>query len=416
MKRKVYVNDLQPGMYVDELDRPWLETPFLFQGFPLRDAKELALLQQYCEFVYILDERSEKIAPREHEASHRFNTRQLNVAPQAQKRRTSQDHLQLISELRRVKTTYDQSHDYIAEVLEDVRFGRSFNIEDGKQLVEKFITSIMRNENALLLLTQLKDYDEYTVRHSLNVCILSIVFGRHLKLKPAELKVLGLGALLHDIGKMKIPSAILNKAGKLDKAEFERIKQHPLYGYRLLSARNDFNPVVAEIALSHHERIDGKGYPRGLKGDQLKTLPMMVAIIDVYDAITTKRCYRDGISPHEALKLMYENEIGAFREDLLDRFIQCLSIFLVGSIVELDNGEVGIVMSVNHEHHLAPVVLLVLGPDKQPYTPRKVCNLQLLARNGSPVRIKRILESNAYNINATEILFEENDFLSLQLI
>jgi len=411
MRQKVYVNDLHLGMYVDELDRPWLETPFLFQGFPIRDQQELEQLQEYCEFVYILDECNEKIAAKKAKPSHRFNTHQLNLHPSSTNEQGGHDEHLKLKELRGIKKTYNQSHDYIAGVLEDVQFGRTFNIETGKQVVEHFTHSIIREENALLLLTQLKDHDEYTVRHSLNVCIMSIIFGKHLELKDSELRVLGQGGLLHDIGKMKIPAAILNKPGRLTRGEFELVKRHPVDGYRLLSNRLEISPGVAEIALMHHERLDGSGYPRGLTEDQLKTLPMMVAIIDVYDAITTRRAYHDGISPHEALRLMYENEIGAFRRDLIDKFIHCLSIFPIGSIVELDNGEIGIVMSVNHSHHLFPVVL---DRDKQPYTPRKVCNLKLLADNGKPVRIKRILESNAYNLNASDILREENDFEALQ--
>ena len=242
------------------------------------------------------------------------------------------------------------------------------------------------------------------------------MLGKHLNLKPAELRILGLGALLHDIGKMKITSTIINKHGALSDEEFSQVKQHPEYGYQLLKNRAELNPAIAEIARSHHERIDGSGYPRQLKADTLSGLAMIVAIIDVYDAITTKRCYHDGISPHEAIRLMYESELGAFRRDLLDKFIQCLSIFPVGSIVELSSGETGIVMSVNRNHHLLPVVLLVLGPDKQAYCPRKVCNLELMANNETPIKIRKILESNAYGINVAKILFDENNFDSLELI
>ncbi len=414
MRRKVYIKDLDFGMYVDELDRPWIETPFLFQGFPIREQKELDQLAQHCEFVYIYDERSEAIK-RHKPAPHRFQTAQLNI-PQKQSNQSQQDHHHLVAEIRSIKKTYDQSHHYITKVLGDIQFDRTFNVSDGKALVEKMAGSIIKNDNALMLMSQLKDYDEYTVRHSLNVCIMSIVFGKHLNLKPAELRVLGLGALLHDIGKMKISNSILNKPDALSDAEFAQIKQHPEYGYQLLKKRSELNPAIAEIARSHHERVDGSGYPRQLKADTLNNLSMIVAIIDVYDAITTKRCYHDGISPHEAIRLMYESEVGAFRRDLLDKFIQCLSIFPIGSIVELSTNQIGIVMSVNRNHHLLPVVLLVLSPNKQTYCPRKVCNLELMANSETPIKIRKILESNAYNINVAKVLFDENNFNSLELI
>ena len=414
MRRKVYIKDLDFGMYVDELDRPWVETPFLFQGFPIREQKELDMLAQHCKFAYVYDDRDEKLK-RHKPAPHRFQTAQLNIA-QKQSIQPRQDHHHLIAEIRSIKKTYDQSHGYITQVLGDVKFDRTFNISDGKALVEKLTSSIIKNDNALMLMSQLKEYDEYTVRHSLNVCIMSIVFGKHLNLKPANLRVLGLGALLHDIGKMKIASSILNKPGTLSDEEYSQVKQHPEYGYRLLKKRTELNPAIAEIARSHHERIDGSGYPRKLKANTLNTLSMIVAIIDVYDAITTKRCYHNGISPHEAIRLMYESELGAFRRDLLDQFIQCLSIFPIGSIVELSTDEIGIVMSVNRNRNLLPVVLLVLSPEKQPYCPRKVCNLELMADNETPIKIRKILESDAYDINVAKVLFDENNFDSLELI
>ena len=413
MRRKVYIKDLDFGMYVDELDRPWIETPFLFQGFPIRSHKELDQLAQHCEFVYVYDERSETV--KHHKLTpHRFQTAQLNI-PQKQSNQPRQDHHRLVAEIRSIKKTYDQSHGYITRVLGDVQFDRTFNVNDGKALVEKLTDSVIKNDNALMLMSQLKEYDEYTVRHSLNVCIMSIVLGKHLKLKPAELNVLGLGALLHDIGKMKIANTIINKPGALSDEEFAQIKQHPEYGYKLLKNRAELNPAIAEIARSHHERIDGSGYPRQLKADVLNNLSMIVAIIDVYDAVTTKRCYHDGISPHEAVRLMYESELGAFPRDLLDKFIQCLSIFPIGSIVELSTNEIGVVMSVNRNHHLLPVVLLVLSPDKQAYCPRKVINLEQIAKSNIPIKIRKILESNAYGINVAKILFDENNFESLEL-
>jgi len=401
-------------MYVDELDRPWINTPFLFQGFPIRKQKELDQLAQHCKFVYVYDDRDEKLNKHK-PAPHRFQTTQLNIPPK-QSVQPRQNHHHLVAEIRRIKKTYDLSHGYITHVLEDVQFDRTFNVSDGKALVERMASSIIKNDNALMLMSQLKEYDEYTVRHSLNVCIMAIVFGKHLKLNPVQLRILGLGALLHDIGKMKIANSIVNKPGALSDEEFTQIKLHTEYGYRLLKKRAELNPAIAEIARSHHERIDGSGYPRHLTVETLNKLTMIVAIIDVYDAITTKRCYHDGISPHEAIRLMYESEEEAFPRDLLDKFIQCLSIFPIGSIVELSTGEIGIVMSVNRNHNLLPVVLLVLNPNKQAYCPRKVCNLELMANNETPIKIRKILESNAYNINVATILFEENDFESLELI
>lgn len=414
MRQRIPTHDLKFGMYVDELDIPWEESPFLFQGFPLRTDKELELLKSLCSYVYVFDQ--DLTSPKD---LHRFSTGRINVVQSVQRKikhkHPKQDHQKLVKELQHIKKTYDQSHKYIIDTLQSVRMGNGVDVETAKGLVSQLTDSIIQNESALVLLSQLKQHDEYTVRHSLNVCILALLLGKHMDFTEQDLRVLGVGALLHDIGKMKLPDKILNKPGKLEWEEFELIKEHPDIGYRLLKQKSGLPWGALDVVRSHHERVDGSGYPRGLDSERIGMFPRITSVVDVYDAITTNRAYHDGISPHEALRQMYESHAGAFPEELLDRFIQCLSIFPIGSLVELDNGDIGVVMSVNHHKHLLPVVLLVLNKERVPYFPRKVCNLELLDMRGSPVHIAKILESNAYSINTSKILFEEGGFNSLQI-
>ncbi|MFC1750940.1 HD-GYP domain-containing protein [Pseudomonadota bacterium] len=414
MRKKIATQDLKFGMYVDELDIPWSESPFLFQGFPIRTENELKLLSSLCSYVYIFDQELAGERSR-----HRFSTGRINISKpkkiSTKHTADKQDHHHMVKELQHIKKTYDQTHQYVVHTLNSIRLGEGVNVDTAKDLVSGMTESIIQNENALVLLSQLKQHDEYTVRHSLNVCILSLLLGKHLDFTENNLRALGLGALLHDIGKMKLPDNILNKPGKLDYEEFELIKEHPDIGYRLLKLKKGIPWGALDVVRSHHERIDGTGYPRGLEGERVGMFPRITAVVDVYDAITTNRAYHDGISPHEALKLMYESQAGAFPEELLDHFIQCLSIFPIGSVVELDNGNVGIVMSVNRRKHLLPIVLLVLNKDKAPFFPRKVCNLELMEMRGSAVHIKKILQSNAYDINTSKVLLEERGFNALQL-
>ena len=412
MKRKIPVQQLRLGMYVDELDCPWLETPFLFQGFPIHTQHELELLQKHCQNVYILDESETWNKPIQ-KNSHRFQTIQINRTdkPAAQKR--NHNHQTFIDDLKNIKATYDQSRCYIGEVLKDVRLGKHIDIHSGKALVQNFTESIIQNDNVLVLLSQLKKVDEYTVRHSLNVCIFSLLLSKHIDLGPDDMQQLGLGALLHDIGKMKLPKTLVNKAGPLTAEEKRLVKTHPEEGYRILSKMQNISWETLHTVRDHHERIDGSGYPKKRKEDALGLFAKIVSIVDVYDAITTQRAYHDAISPHEALKLMYEHTMGTFPEDLLEQFIHCLSIFPIGSIVELDSGEIAIVVAVNREQHLFPTVLLVLDEEKQPYMPRKLCNLQLMKKSERPLRIKKILESSAFEINVADILLDEGNFDSL---
>ena len=417
MRTQIPVQSLKLGMYVDELDRPWEETPFLFQGFPIRTLQEIEQLKSCCSYVYVFQQESmAQHQPHYKKMPHRFQTAAINIqepvtVANEKRRYEKQDHHKLVKELKEIKTTYDQSHHYILQTLNDVRFGRDINVSSAKSMAR----GIIQNENALVLLSLLKQHDEYTVRHSINVCILSLLLAKHLGLGESEMQTLGMGALLHDIGKMRLPIEILNKPEKLSAKEFTLVQRHPDVGYELLRNKKGLPPEALEIVRSHHERVDGSGYPRKLKSEEIGLFPRIVSIVDIYDAITTDRSYHDGISPHEAIRLIYEMEGDSFPPELMEHFIKCLSIFPIGSVVELDNGEIGIVMNVNRHKHLFPVVLLVLNRDKIPYYPRKVCNLELLSDRGNAVHIKRILESNAHGINTSNILFEEGDFSSLDL-
>ena len=412
-KRKVYVGDLKLGMYVTELDRPWLESPFLFQGFPLKRVEEIEELRRCCRYVYVDDvqsrefERTPDLTPK---VSHRFTTERVNAPEVRFEEAAPVDAEGLVADLAQAQEAYRQTREYIDRILEDVRLGRSIDPAGARQLVGSMTEHIFHNENALVWLTQLKHRDEYTSRHSINVCILSLLFGKHLGLDRHALHRLGFGALLHDIGKMRVPLAILNKQGELEAGELEELKRHPVYGYEILADQPGLPVDALDIIYSHHERFDGSGYPRGAKGEAISRFARIVAIVDVYDAITSDRVYHMGISPHEALNLMYEWSPQSFDRTLLEQFIGCLGIYPIGSIVELDSDEVGVVMSVNRAHHLRPIVALVLDRNKKAYPRRKLLNLELMERSGHLMNIRRILQSNAYGIDVRRIALD-GDFV-----
>jgi len=411
-QRKIDVNDLGLGMYVAELDRPWLDTPFLFQGFPILSEQELEELRRCCLFVYIDEEQSVALTPQHFDAAphgrpvERFETRQLNREAPHERRKYNRNRLAFEAELPRAHDVYLRAHRYIATVLEDIRLGRGINIEQARELSERTVESIINNENALVWLTLLKRKDEYTSYHSINVCVLSVLFGRHLGLTEGELKVLGLGALLHDIGKMRVPVTLLNKTSPLTPLELAEMHRHPEHGTAMLAAREGVPPQVREIVYNHHERVDGSGYPRGLKGEQIGLFPMLVSVVDVYDAMTSDRAYHLRISPHEALNVMYGWAASHFKEELMEEFIRCLGIYPVGSIVELSSGEVGVVLTVNREHHLQPTLLLVLDRNKRAHDVPKLLNLELQHRAGVKIAIRKILPSAAYAIDVRKLVLD----------
>lgn len=406
MKRqKIDVKELAVGMYVAELDRPWLDTPFLFQGFPITTQEEIATLQRYCSFVYIDAEQSRPAVgtgfalPAQQADSQRLNSSQQPVTRR-------QEQVTFDSELRQAATVYTKSKEYINTIFADVRLGRSIDTSEARELASSVVDSVVKNENALVWLSQLKNRDEYTTQHSINVCVLSVLFGRHLGLAPHDLRELGFGALLHDIGKMRIPLHILNKVEKLSAEEAALMRQHPEFGYQILKSSSDMSDAAIDIAYSHHERIDGSGYPRKMQGDAISLYAKIVSIVDVYDAITSDRAYHMGLSPHETLNLMYGWAPSSFNSELLQEFIRCLGIYPIGSIVELDTGEVGVVMTVNRSKLLRPLLTMVLDREKRPLSQRKLLNLELLERSGASLGIRRILSSNAHGINVRQIIME----------
>lgn len=427
-RKQVAVEDLELGMYVVELDRPWLGTPFLFQGFPITTEAELERLRRCCQYVYIDVAQSRLWSPDEARALRRdyeltwiepaqdrqatqqevrFSTQRLNVVP-AQRHYPPQNATSLLSHIEAIKQIHSRTREYIGRVLNDVRLGRSINVHGARELVNDMVDAIVLDDNALAWFAQLKRRDEYTSLHSINVCIISLLFGRHLGYSVAQLREIGHGALLHDLGKMRVPLGLLNKPHGLEGAELEELKRHPQYGYELLKEAGGMSVEALEVVYAHHERMDGSGYPRRLKGKEISDFAMLVSVVDVYDAITSDRVYHTGISPHEALNQMYEWAPTSFPKEILEEFIKCLGIYPIGSIVELNTGDVGVVMTVNRTHRLRPVVTLVLDPDKQRYPVHKVVNLELYAEGEDPVNISRILESNAYGIDVPGVILGEH--------
>jgi putative nucleotidyltransferase with HDIG domain len=236
----------------------------------------------------------------------------------------------------------------------------------------------MHNPDALLWMGKLRQKDEYTSEHCLNVGLLAMTFGRHLGASEEELNTMGLCGILHDVGKMKTPLDVLNKEGKLTADEYVTIKSHPVDGRDILISHEDVHHSAVDVCYSHHEALDGTGYPCGLKANNIPDMTRMITICDVYDAITNERVYKKGQSSLEALKVLYQNRSTKFDKRLVTEFIECMGLYPPGSLVGLKNGEVGIVISTNYRHRHLPKVLIVRDSKKMPLR-EKVINLETQA-------------------------------------
>jgi putative nucleotidyltransferase with HDIG domain len=410
MKVKIDVNDLEHGMFVSELDRPWTETPFLLQGVLIESGEDIAEFRRLCEYVYIDVERSrDVIAPKLQTLATKVQADDKPKSNDITLQAVEHEQEAFRKELKVARKIHHRTRGYIDKLLDDVRLGNSLDTDTARELVGEMADSISRSPNAMLWLTHMKKRDEYTSIHCMNVSILAITFGRTLGLDRQRLELLGLGALLHDIGKMEVPLEILNKPGRLTDEEFDIVKSHSMNGYNLLRQKEDMPTEVLEIVRSHHERINGRGYPQGLTGELIDQLTQITSIVDVYDAITSDRCYHDGISPHEALKNMFDWAGDNFDAELVEQFIKCLGIYPIGSMVELNSGHIGIVVSASEKSRLRPIILVVINKSGERYSMPRLLNLAhpQWRKKENLLEIKHIVSSHETDLDMHQIVANE---------
>lgn len=384
---KVNASALEVGMFICDLDRPWVDSPFLLQGFLLENPNDIETVQQVCDYVYV---DTSKSTLKESTKPSQKARRQINPPFKASFEET----------FNHASGAYDRTHALVKSTMDNIRLGNAIDTQAAKSAVKECVNTILDNPNTMVLLTQLKNKDEYTSQHSLNVCILSIVFGRFMGLNTVKLEELGLCGLLHDMGKAKIPIEILNKEDRLNPDELEIMKAHTTLGREILMSARGVPPSTVDVAYSHHERIDGAGYPRGLKSESITTFAKIVAAVDTYDAITSDRVYQRGRSHLVGLNILTKSRGTHFPSSLIINFIACIGVYPPGSIIEFQNGEVGIVFEVTSETKTKPKVLLVLDQNKRP---RKEAVLDLAKQthdeNGQAYKIKEVLRQKAFGID-----------------
>jgi HD-GYP domain-containing protein (c-di-GMP phosphodiesterase class II) len=257
----------------------------------------------------------------------------------------------------------------------------------------------------MLLVTRLREKSAEAHARALQVSIYLIVFARFLQLAREELELLGLLGLLQDVGKTRLPAGLMERKGPLSAEENELARQHVEYSAEILANTPGLPPKLPELAMLHHERQDGTGYPRGLKGEQIGLHGSMAAIADTFDALTALRPYAEPLSPSSALSYLYKERGTGFHGDLVEQFIQCVGVFPVGSVVELNSGEVGIVITQNLVRRLRPRVMVVLDAKGNPMRPHKILDLEKdqKASADEVYRIKRTMEQSKVSIDPREM-------------
>ncbi len=399
---KLPADKLITGMYVAKLDRPWVETPFLFQGFLVKDDNDIRKVRECCEYVFIDVERGKAPAP-EAGGTQRPAVN-LPPAPIPKPAVHYEVETEVEEELANAQQAQSALSDAVGNLLDDVRVGKPPDIANVKRTVGQVEQSIIRNPDAFMWLRRLKTRDSYTYSHCLDSSVLAIAFGRQMGLPRPQIHDLGVGALMFDVGKMKLPPELLAKPEALTEEEFDRVKQHVEFSVEIMKDIPDMTQSSISLAATHHERFDGSGYPAGLKGGEIPLLGRMAAIVDCFDAITRERPYAAAMSPHQAIRHLYEFRNTRYQEELIEQFIQTLGIYPTGTLVELSNGEVGMVIGQNRVRRLRPKVIVLLGADKAPlgHTPIRDLMEDTVADDGQDLNIVKTLEAGAYGIQPDE--------------
>lgn len=405
MKIQYPVEKLEKGMYVAELDRPWESTPFMFQGFVIESDEDLAALRQHCKHVFVDDLKS-------------------NASPELQKKLQESVRGSAITTIEfqewsgatklreTLKRAERKSNDVVTTL---TRFAESAVMEKGEGFQEartaivKLIDDIAADPKTSQWMRILSKPDTSIGRHAVNTSTLAIAFAADLGWDKQLQGIVGEGAMLHDIGMERVPMQVREKPGPLNAVEYRLVKLHPGYAVKRLQGNDKVDPRVLDIVHHHHERLDGSGYPDGLKDGEIAPHVQVVSICDVYDSYTTAQPYRKQLTPSAAMRRLTQRTGTHFDKDLVEHFIRSIGIYPLGSLVRLRNGAQAIIVASDEKRRLHPTVLLVRDADGKAALPRRVLNLALI-ESGSvsdKYRIKEMLDPDLEHVDVRSILLQE---------
>jgi HD-GYP domain-containing protein (c-di-GMP phosphodiesterase class II) len=381
--------NLEPGMFVAELDRPWLETPFALQGFVVRDSEEVLYVSNYVDHVYV-------------DAEYTGVRQSLKLAVAAMEVKPKQ-RLALREEFRRTKVSFDSAAATLDKIFESLRGGSQSDISAVQSAVNPLIEGVFRNKEAVAALLRLKESGEYRYHHGVSMAVWAAIVGRHIGLHRHELEKLAVGCAMCDIGMTQLPPELLDQAENLTDAQKRVIRAHPTMGAELVSKSKDVDIEIVGIIENHHERMDGSGYPRGIKGASIPLLARIAGLVDTYDAMITARPYATARTSHEATQELLDCKGHTFQEALVEQFVQAIGLFPTGTMVELNTGEVAIVVAQNSARRLKPELVIVLNAEKERIDIPKVVDLanQIVAAEGERW-ITRELLSGTYGVSGED--------------
>ncbi|MGB5245311.1 MAG: HD-GYP domain-containing protein [Woeseia sp.] len=424
-KVRIGIEHVKLGMYVSELDKPWVETPFLFQGFTVADVDDLEELRKHCKSVLVDIEQSDmpqsdvdriirlsKDNPitleNKTNGAVRLEKKIVKDVTEPDLKRTGQYYVnteELGKELARAQEIEKAATKAINDVLDGVRNGETLNVPQLEEVVDPLVDSVLRNADAMSWLMRIRETDEYVYQHSIGTSVWAVVFGRHLGFDKETLNAIGLGGMLLDIGKTKLPTDLLKKPERLTKEEAILMRKHVELGMDVLSESGNTDPRVEIMLATHHERFNGKGYPNRLQDTGIPVLGRLAGIVDTYDAMISKRPYAKMMSTFTAMRELQKLGGTGFQKEMVDQFVQAVGMFPTGSLVELNTGEVAVVTAQNNYQRLRPEIMIILNAEKELCEDFRSVDLRMANSsdlNHEELWIDRGLEPGSFGIDPAE--------------
>ncbi|HEX7370002.1 MAG TPA: HD-GYP domain-containing protein [Rhodanobacteraceae bacterium] len=385
------------GMYVCRLDRPWEGTPFPLQGIEVRSQDDLRTLRELCRFVYIDRRRETRGSTRSRLAQGDRSSFRFEPTT------TWSTDIRVEDEVPRARETLRTTAALLDQIYADIASGRELSIEQVERVVRPLVASVLRSADALLFLDSMRQHDNYTYGHAVSCGALAAAFGRHMGLSEDTIMSLASGGMLMDVGKTRIPDALLEQTQPLSPDDMAMIRTHVAQGMAIATGGGINDPDVLDILRTHHERYDGSGYPDHLFENGIPMAGRMLAIVDSYDAMCSVRPYRPARSRHEALQEIYRARGKLYQVELVEQFQVCLGVYPTGSRVELSTGELAVVLQQNQVRRLRPTVLVVSDAAKRPLGEYRVFDLLGQTIDGKPIEIVRSFPTDGFEVDAAGV-------------
>lgn len=402
---KKSVSELKPGMFIARLDRSWLETPYKVQGILIKGDKDIERLSRYCQFVYIDTEKSHEITNSDPnptltdiEQKHLL----INARPKQYEKKSKFNE-----ELKVAFSEHAILGNAIKGVMERIAKDNQLDLPTLNKAITPMVESVVRNPDAFSWLAMMKKRDDYAYNHSISSSIWAAAFGRNLGLPTKAIRAVAMGALLFDIGKTRLPEKLILNSNSYNSIEYDIVKRHVGHGVDIVKSIDGIGEDIVNMIATHHERHNGSGYPNGLKENQIPLFGKMAGIIDTYDAIISERPHARALSPHEAIKVLYDLSGTEFQAELVEQFIQVVGVYPVGTLVELSDGRVGVVTAHNKTRRLRPKVMLILDKNKEQYNRFHTINLLRETENDEeqPLNIVKTVNPGFYGIDPDQFYF-----------